>query len=237
MSRSTRWRRAYSTRAPRQVPSSKLHSGPCSPRIFLFVGPRQGTIADQGLRLNFGGAVQPYGVPELKDGRRAAWYSLAFLVRKVAAAKLDIEPLELVAGIFTGLANGESVPYAFIADTLENGAGFSTHLGQQPILEELIQQLHEYLDRLAERDHADSCSASCYRCLRDYGNMSYHALLDWRLARDLLEVLEGGRLTIDTAVETAALRAWSHGYDASPSRMFQVQCVSRIRALVITFLL
>jgi hypothetical protein len=46
--------------------------------------------------------------------------------------------------------------------------------------------------------------------------MSYHALLDWRLARDLLEVLESGRLTVDTAVETAALRAWSYGYDASP---------------------
>lgn len=197
-------------------PQLEVALGAVQPTDFLFVGPQQGTIADQGLRLNFGGAVQPYGVPELKDGRRAAWYSLAFLIRKVAAAKLDIEPLELVAGIFTGLANGESVPYAFIADTLENGAGFSTHLGQQPVLEELIQQLHEYLDRLAESDHADSCSASCYRCLRDYGNMSYHALLDWRLARDLLEVLEVGRLTIDTAVETAALRAWSYGYDASP---------------------
>ncbi len=197
-------------------PEFEVALGAVQPTDFLFIGPQHGTITNQGLRLNFGGTVQPYGVPELKDGRRAAWYSLAFLVRKVAAAKLDIEPLELVAGIFTGLANGESVPFAFIADTLENGAGFSTHLGRQPILGELTQQLHEHLDRLAEPDHAGSCSASCYRCLRDYGNMAYHALLDWRLARDLLEVLESGRLTIDAAVETAALRTWSYGYAASP---------------------
>ena len=96
--------------------------------------------------------------------------------------KLDIEPLELVAGIFAGLASGEPAPYAFIADTLENGAGFSTHLGQEEILRELLVDVHQYLERLARNDHAGLCTASCYRCLRDYGNMSYHALLDWRLA-------------------------------------------------------
>jgi len=197
-------------------PPFEVALGAVQPTDFLFIGPEKGAIAAQGLRLNFSGGVQPYGAPELKEGRRAAWYSLAFLVRKVAAAKLDIEPLELVAGIFAGLASGDPAPYAFIADTLENGAGFSTHLGQPPILRELIDDLHEYLDRLAERDHADSCSASCYRCLRDYGNMSYHALLDWRLARDLLEVLEHGRLTIDTDVQAAVLLAWSRGYGAVP---------------------
>lgn len=196
--------------------SFEVALGAVQPTDFLFIGPERGTIAAQGLRLNFGGGLQPYGAPELKDGRRAGWYSLAFLVRKVAAAKLDIEPLELVAGIFAGLADGEPAPYAFIADTLENGAGFSTHLGQPSILRELIQDLHEYLGRLAQSDHADSCSTSCYRCLRDYGNMSYHALLDWRLARDLLEVLEHGRLTVDMEVQAAVLRAWAHGYDAVP---------------------
>lgn len=183
---------------------------------FLFLGPERGTLDSQGIRLNFSGGMQPYGAPELKDGRRAAWYSLAFLLRKVAAAMLDIEPLELVAGIYAGLAGGEPAPYAFIADTLENGAGFSTHLGQPEILPNLLGELHEYLQHLAEPDHADLCSASCYRCLRDYGNMSYHALLDWRLARDLLEVLEHGQLTVDLDAQVRALRAWSHGYDATP---------------------
>jgi hypothetical protein len=45
--------------------------------------------------------------------------------------------------------------------------------------------------------------------------MSYHALLDWRLARDLLEVLRLGRLTLDTETIQRPLVAWSHGYDAT----------------------
>jgi len=190
--------------------------GAVQPTDFLFLGPERSTLPAEGLRLNFATGVQPYGAPEQNDGRRAAWYSLAFLLRKVAATALDIEPLELVAGIFAGLAAGEPAPYAFIADTLENGAGFSTHLGQPEVLPGLLRDIHRYLDRLANADHATMCTASCYRCLRDYGNMSYHALLDWRLGRDLLEVLEHGRLTIDMDAQTRALVAWSHGYDATP---------------------
>jgi hypothetical protein len=39
--------------------------------------------------------------PDLAVGRRAASYPLAFPFRKVAATKLDVEPLELVAGIYS----------------------------------------------------------------------------------------------------------------------------------------
>ena len=74
----------------------------------------------------------------------------------------------------------------------------------------------DYLDRLAEDDHASICSASCYKCLRDYGNMSYHALLDWRLARDLLSVLRHGQLAVDTSRLQRTLDAWSHGHNAEP---------------------
>ncbi|MGY4100432.1 DEAD/DEAH box helicase [Nocardia sp. R16R-3T] len=190
--------------------------GAVQPTDFLFVGPQTGTLPSQGLRLNFWAGLQPNGVTELTDGRRAAWYSFAFLLRKVAAAELDIEPLELVAGIYAGLAdNNEPAPYAFIADTLENGAGFATHLGRVDVLATLIEAVERYLGRLAEDDHATVCSASCYKCLRDYGNMSYHALLDWRLARDLLHVLQKGQLIVDEQRLHAALAAWAHGYRAT----------------------
>lgn len=190
--------------------------GAVQPTDFLFLGPQTGTLPEKGVRLNFWAGRQPYGVTELTDGRRAAWYSLAFLLRKVAASQLDIEPLELVAGIFAGLAaNNDPAPYAFIADTLENGAGFSTHLGRDDVLPTLLDAVETYLGRLAEYDHASICSASCYKCLRDYGNMSYHALLDWRLARDLLHVLRHGTLVVDEQRLHAALRSWAHGYDAT----------------------
>lgn len=190
--------------------------GAVQPTDFLFLGPQAGTLPGEGLRLNFSVGLQPYGVTELTDGRRAAWYSLAFLLRKVAAYQLDIEPLELVAGIFAGLAtNNDPAPYAFIADTLENGAGFSTHLGRHDVLPTLLDAVERYLDRLTEHDHACICSSSCYKCLRDYGNMSYHALLDWRLARDLLYVLRHGSLVVGEQRLNAALVAWAHGYDAA----------------------
>ncbi|QLY33304.1 DEAD/DEAH box helicase [Nocardia huaxiensis] len=183
---------------------------------FLFIGPQTGTLTSQGLRLNFSAGLQPTGVTELTDGRRAAWYSLAFLLRKVAAAQLDIEPLELVAGIYAGLdSNNEPVPYAFIADTLENGAGFATHLGGEAELSALLEAVERDLAHLAEENHATLCSASCYKCLRDYGNMSYHALLDWRLARDLLNVLRNGQLVLDEQRLQSALATWVHGYGAT----------------------
>lgn len=202
--------------------------GAVQPTDFLFLGPQTGTLPNEGLRLNFSAGFQPYGVTELTDGRRAAWYSLAFLLRKVAATELDIEPLELAAGIFAGLAaNNDPAPYAFIADTLDNGAGFSTHLGRDDVLPTLLDAVEHYLDRLAEHDHASTCSASCYRCLRDYGNMSYHALLDWRLARDLLHVLRHGSLAVDEQRLQAALAAWSRGYDATV--LTSVPCAARFR--------
>ena len=190
--------------------------GAVQPTDFLFLGPQTGTLPDEGVRLNFSAGLQPYGVTELTDGRRAAWYSLAFLLRKIAAAELDIEPLELVAGIFAGLAtNNDPAPYAFVADTLENGAGFSTHLGRDDVLPTLLDAVETYLRRLDEHDHASICSASCYKCLRDYGNMSYHALLDWRLARDLLHVLRHGTLVFDEQRLQTALASWAYGYDAT----------------------
>ena len=33
--------------------------------------------------------------------------------------------------------------------------------------------------------HGSECDTSCNRCLRDFYNLSYHGLLDWRLAIDV----------------------------------------------------
>ena len=35
------------------------------------------------------------------------------------------------------------------------------------------------------------CDASCYRCLREYGNMPYHPLLDWRLGSNVARLCLG----------------------------------------------
>lgn len=182
---------------------------------FLFIGPRNPVQADAGIRLNLiKDAQQPSGAPDATDGRRAAWYSLAFLLRTVAATRLDIQPQELAAGIYSGQASGLPALYAYLADTTDNGAGFSTHLGSPVELPELLRQSRRFLDDLDRAGHSATCTASCYRCLRDYANMSYHALLDWRLASDLLDVLTDQPLPIHSDWETRAINQWARGFNA-----------------------
>lgn len=192
--------------------------GAVQPTDFLFLGPAHPTPSGQGIRLNIeAGARQPAGNPDPAEGRKAAWHSLAFLLRTVAAARLDVQQLELTAGIYSGLRDGHATIFAFIADTLENGAGFSTHLGAPEHLTDLLAAVDSYLGTLAKPDHAATCSASCYRCLRDYSNMAYHTLLDWRLAADLFALLqESQQLAISREREKAAVTKWAQAYNAEP---------------------
>ncbi|MEV7012929.1 DUF1998 domain-containing protein [Streptosporangium sp. NPDC051022] len=146
----------------------------------------------RGLRLGLD-EPRPRFRADLHQGRRAAWYSLAFLLRTAAAEFLDVDPRELIAGVHPGPHRDGTALYAFLADALENGAGFSTHLGE--VAGEFTEHVARFLKDLAVPAHADTCETSCYGCLRDYDNMVFHPLLDWRLGADLFAVLSGGRLT------------------------------------------
>jgi Lhr-like helicase len=142
---------------------------------------------------------------------RAAWYSFGFLVRRAAAVRLDVAEDELDLGIQPVLdfSSPFSPPSArvFVSDSLENGAGYSTRLGGAAEFEELLLFM---LGRLTGQDasrstaffgpfvdsgHEGDCATSCHRCLREYGNMAYHPLLDWRLGLDM------ARLALDTAAQ------------------------------------
>lgn len=186
--------------------------GTIQPTDFLFYGPKTPLIEDQNLRLNLSsGSEQPCGPRDTVQGRRAAWYSLSFLMRTVAASYLDVQPQEFTAGLYTGMQDGDPTTFAFLADSLENGAGFSSHLGQQDIFPEYLERINAYLDELSG-PHAMECSSSCYRCLRDYSNMAYHALLDWRLAKDLKDVLEFGKLRVNIERHGKGIKNWAAAY-------------------------
>lgn len=124
---------------------------------------------------------------------RAAWTSFGFLLRAAASRMLDVEPNELRVGVFPqpGL-DGDVTGAAFLADGLDNGAGYATYLGKHPDL--LLAAARDLAQDY--RDHATSCDSSCYRCLRDHSNAAYHPLLDWRLAVDLLTLGEGGDISL-----------------------------------------
>lgn len=140
--------------------------------------------------------IHDYGAGRRADPRmatgRAALYSLAFMLRRAAAVFLDIQDYELKAGIrsLEDAAGATVTGQIFLCDTLENGAGYATHLGSGNVMEELLAMIsrpsaREFFDRLMAPGHAEVCDTSCPDCLRSYSNLSYHSLLDWRLGVDM----------------------------------------------------
>lgn len=130
---------------------------------------------------------------------RAALYSFGFLLRRAAAVRLDVSDSELKVGLRTTVAAGNVVGQVFLSDTLENGAGYSTFLGASAEFEAVLQDvlgpslLGRFQATAGPLDHGTVCQTSCHECMRDYGNLAYHSILDWRLAVDF------ARLCLDAA--------------------------------------
>jgi len=150
--------------------------------------------------LSFGTASLSPGLaidPRTPAGR-GAWGSLGFLVRNAAAKWLDIGSDEMEVGVHP-VADGATVRgEVFIADALENGAGYAARLFDR--FEELLDVADEHAGRLS-RHGAQPCDSSCYLCLRDYSNRNWHALLDWRLGVDLLDLIRGRSIDMDRHAE------------------------------------
>jgi hypothetical protein len=123
--------------------------------------------------------------------KRAAWYSLGFLLAKAAALYLQVETREFLIGLRSLLEDMRPVTELFIADELDNGAGYSTHLGKQNVASAFIDVARYIADEdFTSSEHARACDSSCYDCLREHGNQAYHPLLDWKLAVEMLDLLQ-----------------------------------------------
>lgn len=173
----------------------------------VFLSPGSPPPAGSGVRIDFEPHYQPSGPRDPWQGRRAAWYSFAFLAREAAAVLLDVQPMEFSAGIHVGA--GDLPVRAFLADFLENGAGFSTWLGSPAGARDWFAKMDSIASSWADPMHAETCLASCYDCLRDYHNMAYHPLLDWRLGRDLLSYCRTGSLDVPADYGRTSLEAWA----------------------------
>ncbi|MEU3740297.1 DEAD/DEAH box helicase [Streptomyces sp. NPDC032198] len=177
--------------------------------LFLF-GPTEPIVREHGYRFDLSPVPQLTGFPDDRTGRKAAWYSLAALLRKSAGALLDIQPTEIAAGIHGAVTKdvGARV-FAFLSDTLDNGAGYCTHLAEPETFAHLMAATEAMLAKFTEGAHGEECRGSCYECLRDYTNMAYHPLLDWRLAGDLLSAMQGRKLDVDRDNARVLLENWS----------------------------
>jgi hypothetical protein len=151
-------------------------------------------------------------VPLRLEGR-ASLYSLGFLLRRAAAVRLDIHERELKVGLRVMQdPNGQVIGQIFISDSLENGAGYSSYFGTPVEAESLLRfvvgqtsstfygPLVAQTDPLGNPSHGALCRTSCPDCLRDFSNLAYHNILDWRLGLDLARLALDPNALIDFSV-------------------------------------
>jgi hypothetical protein len=168
---------------------------------------------------------------------KAAYFSGAFILRAIAADRLDIDPEEI------DISNLRAVPAptaGFIgelvmSDHLANGAGFTRWIAEnwQTLLSEAVSTdppPGSVVLSLIREAHQTSCDSSCYDCLRQYRNMSYHGLLDWRLGLAVLRTFANpaARCGIDGDFSDPELRGWMGLARALRDSFCQAfQCVPR----------
>jgi hypothetical protein len=146
---------------------------------------------------------------------RASLYSLGFMLRRAAATRLDIHERELKVGLrVLPDAAGHVAGQIFISDSLENGAGYSSHIGTAAEAESLLRFIlgspdGKFFDPIVAPLHADICRTSCPDCLRDFSNLAYHNILDWRLGFDL------ARLALDPHAPVDFSPAYWGGVDVA----------------------
>jgi DEAD/DEAH box helicase domain-containing protein len=132
---------------------------------------------------------------------KAAYYSAAFILRSTAAEWLDIDPEEIdVSNVRqVQLADQSKAGEIVLNDHLANGAGFVAQIQQHwraEILNRVVstsEPPNRFIGALVSEEHRRACDSSGYCCLRQYRNMSFHGLLDWRLGLSLLRSMQSPR--------------------------------------------
>lgn len=128
---------------------------------------------------------------------RGSFVSWGNLLRKAVTNYLDIETTELTVDYFVKRDSQDEKSVragVFMVEQLENGAGYTSFLGNadseiqfEVFLKQLLKNGNIY-EKLTEENHKETCDCSCYDCLRDYYNQKYHEMLDWRLGLDLAQI-------------------------------------------------
>ncbi|RUO53489.1 DEAD/DEAH box helicase [Pseudidiomarina homiensis] len=127
---------------------------------------------------------------------RIAIASFAEFLRMAVSTYLDIDPSELRVGRGVFRTPQCSTELIFLADTLENGAGYAARMFSEDRLKDALEAHYKLRQSAWESDEHSSCDQSCQDCLRNYGNRMEHHLLDWRLALDITELVLGRRLDL-----------------------------------------
>lgn len=135
--------------------------------------------------------------PSVCPSGLAALTSFADALRRGCQSELDIDPSELTVGLQPRRIDETRTASVYVADTLENGAGYAVELARGPRLEAVLQAILGEVSKRWTSDGHSTCDASCPDCLRSWDNRHLHSLLDWRLALDVAELASGRALSTD----------------------------------------
>ena len=128
--------------------------------------------------------------PTICPSGAAAVHSFAEALRRGFQADLDVDPAELVVGVQPRLVDGRRTLAVYVADALENGAGYAVELGRPERLTAVLNEVRTSL-RARWEEHAGRCDSACPDCLRSWDNRQHHHQLDWRLALDVADLAAG----------------------------------------------
>jgi len=147
---------------------------------------------------------------------KSAYISAAFLLRAIAADYMDIDPEELDICDY----HVEKLPdfntqigEIIMNDHLPNGSGFSLYLAKNwsKMLGGLVRYSAErnFISTLFSPEHYE-CVDACYQCLKNYRNMGFHSVLDWRLGVSMLKILIDQKYSagLDGDFSAPELRGW-----------------------------
>ena len=169
--------------------------------------------------------------PARSVGVKAAYYSAAFILKAVAAEELDIDPDEFDINNVRRVEVGPDTwgGEIIISDHLANGAGFTSWVKDN--WERLLASITtfkpppgSFADAILEQKHREKCDSSCYECLRNYRNMAYHGLLDWRLGISLLRSLQSP--AFDSGLESEFLLPDLEKWDEQARKLRDSFCSS-----------
>ncbi len=126
---------------------------------------------------------------------RAAIISATFLLQRILGDRLDIDPeeIEMASIAKRPLDSRHWICDILLSDRLPNGAGFVRwaydNFSNMLNTACFPSETSKYAHHIQSSEHRCSCDYACYDCLMVYRNMTYHGLLDWRLAVSYLKAL------------------------------------------------
>jgi DEAD/DEAH box helicase domain-containing protein len=174
-------------------------------------------------------ATLPWACPAGKG----ALLSFAEFLRNAAKDYLGIEQSELEVGLQPTRSGSTVSARVFLADALDNGAGYALELGDTGTFKDLLVSIQEETGVLLGKDpHRSACTASCPGCLRNYENRFNHWALDWRLGLDVVDLALGHDLDPSRWADrtTELIRSFLDGY--GPHVRLEQDVVNGLPALI-----